>query len=77
MGKKSRRSTKKRSHIFKKVFAPVRFVLNSSAKVAKKVGHGTGNVVQKGFHGVRKIGSSVAKGANNIVNKVTRRRRRH
>ena len=77
MGKKSRRSTRKRSHIFASVFAPVGFVLNSTGKVAKKIGRGTGDIVQKGLRGARKIGSSVAKGANNAVNKVTRRRRRH
>ena len=76
MAKKATRRGKK-SHIASRIFAPVGFVLNTTGKVAKRVANATGGIVNKGFHGVRKIGNSVAKGANNMINHATRRRRRN
>ena len=79
MAKKSatRRGSKKSLRIVSRVFAPVGFVLNATGKVAKGVANTTGSIVKKGFHGVRKIGNSVARGANNMINRVTRRKRRN
>lgn len=76
MAKRGTRSGKK-SRIASRIFAPVGFVLNATGKVAKGVANTTGELVHKGFHGVRKIGNSVAKGANNMINRATRRRRRN
>ena len=76
MAKRGTRRGKK-SHIASRIFAPVGFVLNTTGKVAKGVANSTGHIVNKGFHGARKIGNSVAKGANTMINHATRRRRRH
>ena len=67
----------KKLHIASRIFAPVGFVLNTTGKVAKGVANTTGHIVNKGFHGARKIGNSVAKSANNMIHRATRRRRRH
>ena len=83
MAKKSRRSSKRSSkrsrsglHIASRVFAPVGFVLDTAGSTVKHVARATGKMVHTGLRGVRKIGNSVANGANTMVNKMTRRKRR-
>ena len=77
MAKKTRRSSKRGSlHIASRVMAPVGFVLNAAGSSVKHAAHATGKIVRTGFHGVRKIGNSIASGANKMVNQITRRRKR-
>jgi len=79
MAKKSRRATRRSGskRIVARVYAPVGFVLNSAGHIVKGVASTAGKMVRQGFHGVRKIGNSVANSANNMINRVTRRRRRN
>ena len=78
MPRRSTRRTRKSKggslRLFSRVYAPVGFVLNSTGKVVKGAANTAGNVVNRGFHGVRKIGNSVARSANKMVRNITRRR---
>ena len=72
----TRRSSRRRSgglRLFSRVYAPVGAILNSTGKAVKGAANTAGNMVNRGFSGVRKIGNSVARSANKAVRNITRR----